>query len=180
MDVVLPPEEEQASDTGPDTPEIRRVQSKSPSWWKKRLIGSVGVPEALSPSQQQEVHNFLTEHHNVFALEEYERGETSLVEMEIDTGDAHPCRCAPKRVPFAVRAEMARQIHHMQVAKDIQQAASPWPAQSSWSRRKMGLIAFALTTGSSMPSPKLICILCHVLTTCWINWVSVVISKPWI
>ena len=26
----------------------------------------------------------------VFALEEYERGETDLIEMEVDTGDAHP------------------------------------------------------------------------------------------
>ena len=58
--------------------------------------------ELLTSSQQYKFIDFLTEHHNVFALEEYGvQGETDLVEMEIVTGDTHPRRRAPRRVSFA-------------------------------------------------------------------------------
>ena len=62
----------------------------------------------------------------MFAFEEYERGETDLATMEIDTSDAHARRCAPRRVPFAFREEMARQIGYMQATEVIQPSASPW------------------------------------------------------
>ena len=70
--------------------------------------------------------NFLQDHHTAFALEEHERGETDLMEMNIDTGDAEPRRRAPRHMPFAVRAEVARQMDHMQAAGAIQPSASPW------------------------------------------------------
>ena len=161
VDVVLPHKKE--SDARPETPEVKKIQSKPPSWRKKQLIESVGVPEALTPAQQQEFLDFLTNHHNVFALEEYERGETSLVEMEIDTGDAHPRRCAPRRVPFAVRAEMAQQIDHMQVAKVIQPSASPWASPVVMVQKKDGTHRFcidyrqlnAVTKADTYPLPRI-------------------------
>ena len=48
--------------------------------------------------------NFLGEQHTVFALEEGECGETDLVEMKVDTGDA---KCAPQRMLMAVCEEVA-------------------------------------------------------------------------
>ena len=35
------------------------------------------------------LYKLLSEHDEVFSLEENERGETDLVQLEIDTGDAH-------------------------------------------------------------------------------------------
>jgi len=40
-------------------------------------------------------------------MKDGERGETNWVEMSIETGDAMPVRQPPRRVPFAVRSEIA-------------------------------------------------------------------------
>ena len=48
----------------------------------------------LAREQAEKLHELLEEFHAAFSLEEDERGETDLVEMEIHTGDA-----APRRVP---------------------------------------------------------------------------------
>ena len=55
--------------------------------------------------------NFLANHHDVFSLEEGERGETVRnVQLEIDTGDSPPKRQPLRRMPFAARQEVARQL----------------------------------------------------------------------
>ena len=144
-------------------PAVRKVHSKPVSWRKEKLKESVGVLELLTSSQQQKFIDFLTEHHNVFALEEYERGETDLVEMEIVTGDAHPRRCAPRRVPFALREEMARQIDHMQAAGVIQASTSPWASPAVMVRKKDGTHRFcidyrqlnSITKADTYPLPRI-------------------------
>ena len=105
---------------------LRRIQDKPEAWRKKKLAESIGVLDILSPPQQQAFVSFLQHHHSVFALEEHERGETDLAEMSINTGDAEPRKCAPQRMPFAVREEVARQLKTMQAAKVIQPSTSPW------------------------------------------------------
>ena len=45
--------------------------------------------------------SLLEYHHDVFSLEEGERGETD-VELHIDMGDAHPKSQPLRRVPFVV------------------------------------------------------------------------------
>lgn len=42
----------------------------------------VGEPEQLSPEQLKSLHEFLTEHHEAFCLEEHERGKTDLVQLK--------------------------------------------------------------------------------------------------
>ena len=142
---------------------MRKVHSKPVSWRKEKLKESVGVLELLTSSQQQKFIDFLTKHHNVFALEEYEGGETDLVEMEIVTGDAHPRRCAPRRVPFALREEMARQIDHMQAAGVIQESTSPWASPVVMVRKKDGTHRFcidyrqlnSITKADTYPLPRI-------------------------
>ncbi len=60
----------------------------------KVLREAVGQPEKLSWEQTEKLHDCLEEFHSAFSLDDNERGETDLVEMEIWTGDA-----TPKRVP---------------------------------------------------------------------------------
>ena len=43
----------------------------------------------------------LSEYHDIFSLEEDERGQTDLIEFPIDTGDVHPIRHPLRHMPFA-------------------------------------------------------------------------------
>ena len=56
----------------------------------------------------------LEEYHDVFSLEDGERGETDLVQFHIDTGEAIPHRQPVRRAPFAVRQKIAKQLKDMQ------------------------------------------------------------------
>ena len=89
---------------------------------KQMLCKRLGEPELLTPVQREELHQFLGEQHEAFCLEPNERGETDVLTMEIDTGDAHPKRQPARRMPFAVRAEVAKQLQSMQETGVIQPA----------------------------------------------------------
>ena len=120
---------------------VSRLHSKPDSWRKKKLAESVGPTDTLSSEQRQD---FLEQHHAAFALEEHERGETYLVEFNIETGGAGPRRCAPGRMPFAVREEVARQLKSMQEAHVIQPSSSPWASPVVMVRKNDGSYRFCV------------------------------------
>jgi len=78
----------------------------------------------LSESEKEEFCRMLMDHHEVFSLEDNEHGETDLVQLEIDTGDAQPRRQHRRRLPMAVKQEVARQIKSMQEADVIKASNS--------------------------------------------------------
>ena len=134
--LVCPPESTDDQPGAAQTqPALQQVQSKSMTWRRNKLAESIKGLGTLTSHQRQQLLNFLQDHHATFALEEHERGETDLMEMNIDTGDAEPRRCAPRRMPFAVRAEVARQLDHMQAAGAISQSlvqSSCHGAEKGW------------------------------------------------
>ena len=65
------------------------AESQLESERKKKLREMLTEPD-LPDNEKCAVLDFLVTHHDVFSLEEGERGETDLIEMEIDTGDAAP------------------------------------------------------------------------------------------
>ena len=67
----------------------------------------------------------LSDHYDVFALEDTERGEMDLVQLEIETGSSLPAR-QPRRMLFAAREELARQLKKMHEMAVIQPSKSPW------------------------------------------------------
>ncbi len=71
------------------------------------------------------VYGTLLDRHNAFALEEGERGEIDLMQMEIETEDATPVRQHPRRLPFAVRQEVAQQLRVMLETGVIKHSNSP-------------------------------------------------------
>ena len=73
---------------------VSRVHSK-PELWRKELAECVGPTDLLSPTQRQKLLSFLGKHHESFALEDHELGETDLIEFSVETGAAEPSRCAP-------------------------------------------------------------------------------------
>ena len=69
---------------------------------KKRLHKLLAQETPLQREDENQLLSVLEDYHDVFSLEEGERGETDWVEMKIDTGDAAPVRQAPCQIPFAV------------------------------------------------------------------------------
>ena len=61
--------------------------------------GSCGLVDS---SETRKLHELLEEFHSAFSLEEGERGETDLIEMEIHTEDATPRWVPARRMPLAV------------------------------------------------------------------------------
>ena len=94
------------------TSEIRDKHQSQTKTWKRRLKATLDEPE-LPEKENMALLKFLTNHHYAFCLEEGEWGETTLIQMEINTGDAQPRRQPPGRIPPAVRRAIA-QLEQMQ------------------------------------------------------------------
>ena len=78
------------SDAGPTgTCSVNRTTALSGESRKTKLLDVLELPD-LPPTDQKILYELLADHHNVFSLEEGERGETDLVRMVIDTCDASP------------------------------------------------------------------------------------------
>ena len=75
-----------------------------------RLREAVGKPEQLDITQVEQLHTLLEDFHTTYSLDGYEWGETDLVEIEINTGDALPKRIPARRMPLAVRQEVSKQL----------------------------------------------------------------------
>ena len=77
---------------------------------------------ALAGDKKEEIWRLLEEFHDIWG----ERGATDLVELHIKTGNAEPSRQRVRRVPYAVRKEMARNLKDMQESNIIQPSNTPW------------------------------------------------------
>ena len=79
---------------------------------KCKLLDQLEEPD-LPEKEKELLSGFLTDRHAAFSLDEGERGETDLTEMEIDTRDVIPKKQPPRWMPFANREEVARQLRRM-------------------------------------------------------------------
>ena len=76
--------------------------------------------EVFGEEEKEAFQSFQVKHHRPFCLEDGERGETGLIRMEIDTGDAHP---------FALRQVVAQQLKDKQEQGVVQPSKSPWASR---------------------------------------------------
>ena len=133
-----------------DGPTVSRVEMVGPGRGShtdqriQKLLTSVKMSGLLGPSQTVEFENFLSQYHDIFSLEDGERGETDLTEMTIETGDSPPKRVPARRMPLAVRQEVARQLRVMQEAGVIQPSTSPWSSPVVMVRKKDGTQRFCV------------------------------------
>ena len=112
---------------------------------------------------QQKLYNLLQEKHRAFALSETEQGRTDLIQFKIDTGDAVPKRQQVRRVPFAVRQEIQRQIQVMEAIGAVQPSDSPWASPIVLVRKKDGTLRFcvdyqglnSVTKKDNFPLPRI-------------------------
>ena len=104
---------------------VRKIEDLSAErvqWRKDKLTEILGLK---NESELQGLGEMQRQYHHAFPLEEDERGETDLVQFSIDTGDAHPLRQPPRRVPFAAREEVSMQVSTMLRTGVIQPSRSP-------------------------------------------------------
>lgn len=111
--------------------------------------GKEKLPEALKldldgTPEEEQLSAVLEEYHEVFSLGKEDRGETDLIELHIDTGDAVPRKYPVRRVLFAVRDEIARNLQEMQDANVIQPSNSPWASPVVLVRKKDGTLHFCV------------------------------------
>lgn len=139
------------------TDEISRVQQR-----QEKLRNALPDPN-LSRHEKETLFKFLVEHHDAFSLDEGERGETNLIQMEIDTGTAAPKKQRARRLPFAVRQEVARQLEQMQTKGVIQPSKSPWASPVVLVKKRDGTHRFCIdyrglnsvTKLDSFPLPRI-------------------------
>ena len=113
---------------------------------RKEKLGKLFTEEgaALKWQDKDKLLQFLLMNHQVFALDEAERGETNLVQMTIDKGEAQPKQVPPHRTPLAVRHEIATQLKRMQDQGVIQPSCSPWASPVVLVRKKDGTMRFCI------------------------------------
>ena len=63
-----------------------------------------------SEEQKRKIHNLLLDYQNIFAKDEFDIGQTNLVEHTIDTGNSRPVKQPPHRMPLAFAGEDHRAI----------------------------------------------------------------------
>ena len=144
--------------------EVRRVSDGEDAHQRKRKLREMmPEPRLLEPDQKEQLFDFLTDHHEAFCLDEKERGETDLMQLHIDTGDAPPKKQAVRRMPFAVREEVARQLKKMQATGVIQPSSSPWASPVVMVKKKDGSHRFcvdyrvlnSVTKADTFPLPRI-------------------------
>ena len=143
-------------------PKVTRIDTDD-SRRKHKLLELVGKPELR-------LREFLAAHHQAFSINPGERGETDLVQIEVDAGDAsQPVR----RMPFAVRQEVAKQLRSMQESGIIRPSSSPWASPVTMVRKDHFC---TLITAPSMLLLSRISTPCPESMIYWTSWVSLVIS----
>ena len=129
-----------------------RVMSTSTSYVdaRKKKLAAILTEEgtSLQPQNKDRLLQLLQEFHYAFVLEDGERGETDLLKMEIDTGDAAPQRQPTRRTPFAAREEISQQLSQMQEQGVIRPSSSPWASPVVLVRKKDGSLRFVSITGA--------------------------------
>ena len=102
-----------ADDKAEGAIEVKKLTTSQETWRKKAVLDELKLGD-VPDAEVSHLHEFLVRNHTVSDLRPGERGETDLVTMSTDTGEAPPHRQPPCRMPFVVRQEMARQLQDMQ------------------------------------------------------------------
>ena len=133
---IVEPEEECGRIVGTVVTVGQMSTSQEHDRWKKlrELIGKPDLPE----HDKNLLCDFLMGHHDVFALEDTDQGETDLMQLEINTSNASPIKQPIRRMPYAAKEEVARQLRKMQRLQVIQPSKSPWASPVALVQKKDG------------------------------------------
>ena len=121
----------------------------------------------------------LSEYHDVFSLDEDERGEADMIEFEINTGDEIPRKQAARRIPYGARQKVAEQLERMQKIGMIKPSKSPWSSPVVLVRKRDGTLHFCVDYRflNSVTKPDVFYL---ELMISWINLENLNTTPPWI
>ena len=159
----------QGHNTEPETMEtaVRRVECVSASTHDRtrraQMIQNFFGDTSVPAEYREQLLQLLVQYDQLFSLDEGERGETKVVEFQIDTGNSPPIRQRARRMPFAARAEVARQLRALQLTGVVRASSSPWASPVVLVRKKDGSHRFcvdyrwlnAVTKLDSYPLPRI-------------------------
>lgn len=113
---------------------------------RKEKLGKLlaEVRAALKWQDKDKLLQFLLKNRQVFALDEEERGETNLVQMTIDTGEAESKQVPPCRTLLAARQEITTQLKQIQDQRVKQPLCGPWACPVVLVRKKDGTMRFCI------------------------------------
>ena len=159
---MVPSTENETDTTATNQADVWELSSTTEESRKKCMLRLLKFDEVPSAEVDQ-LKEFLVQYHSVFSLEDGERGETDIITMSIDTGDSHPVKQHPRRMPFVVRGEVAKQLRDMQQTGVIQPSSSPWSSPVVMVRKKDGSHRFcvdyrqlnAVTKTDAFPLPRI-------------------------
>ena len=125
-----------------------RTYSNERVCWRKqelkRQLQSFSTTSAVSKEEMQQLYDTLEGFHDIFLIDDDERGETNLVEFNIDTGESPPIKQAARRVPYAARQEIAAQLSKMQDGGVIQPSKSSWASPVVLVRKRDSSLRFCV------------------------------------
>ena len=75
---------------------VKQIAMKDSNWRKERVCELFSKNIQLLDDQKRCFCEPLKKHHVAFSLEEYERGETDLLQLETNTGEAQPRKQRPR------------------------------------------------------------------------------------
>ena len=112
----------------------------------KKLLTTQLQPQLynIPEHERTQLITLLAECNTAFSLQDGERGETTLATMNIDTGDATQKKHPVRRVPFALRQEVVKQLEKMQEEGVIQPLSSPWASAIVLVRKKDGSLRICI------------------------------------
>ena len=94
--------------------------------------------EAIDQEQRMRLRDLLISHSKAFSFSETDLGCTKLIEHQIDTGNARPCKQRLRRQPPAHEQEIKRQIDVLLAQGAIEPTQSPWASNVVMVRKKDG------------------------------------------
>ena len=110
----------------PATPSPPKILKPSKPKYSMEQLGIKLENENLTPEQKSALTKLIEGNSDVFALSMADLQRTTLLEMEIDTGDAQPIRQRGYRHAPQVNAEITRQTNELQTYGQIEPSVAFW------------------------------------------------------
>ena len=110
--------------------------------------------DGLNEEQSQRLRALLCEFGNAFAKDAMDVGRTPLVEHDIDTEEARPIRCRPRRLPRARQLAADKGIDEMLRAGVIEPSDSPWASAVVLVEKKIWGVAVLCRLPATEPCDK--------------------------